>query len=329
MAAVILALAPRHAGAQNQIGTIDFFGLRTVTDSAARATLDVTIGDTLSPALADAKARLLALPAVTDATIDAVCCYNDEIVLYVGVAERGARLPAFDPVPTDSVYLPEDILADARTLLDSLMVGIRAGQSGEDDSQGHALFTYPGARAIQERFIGYAARDLPQLRRVIHRSFDAEQRAAAAEVIAYAAKKKAVVPDLLQAMRDPAPEVRNNAVRALGIMRRWGRDHPEAGIEIPLTPFIALLNSPVWTDRNKASLAVMALTERRDSADLALLREKALPALVEMARWENPGHAGAPFFILGRIAGWDDQALAAALQGGDREPVIRSAMSRE
>jgi len=327
LVAIVLALAARGVCAQNTIASIDFFGLRTVTDSAARAVLDVRVGDTLSPALSDAKARLLALPGVTEATIDAVCCFHDGIMLYVGVAERGARRPTFDPAPTDSVFLPADVLADTRGLFDSLMAGIRAGQAGEDDSQGHALFAYPGARAIQERFIRYAGRDLPRLRAVLHHSLDAEERAAAAEVTAYAVPKAPIVPDLLQAMRDPDPTVRNNAARALGVMRRWGADHPEARIDIPLGPFVALLNSPVWTDRNKASLVVAALTERRDSADLALLRREALPALVEMARWRNPGHAGAPFLIVGRIAGWDDEALVTALKAGDREPAIRAALA--
>ncbi len=50
--------------------------------------------------------------------------------------------------------------------------------------------------------------------------------------------------------------------------------------------------------------------------------------LVEMARWKSEGHAMAAFIILGRIAGYSDEAAEAAWHRGEREEVIGAALSR-
>jgi hypothetical protein len=98
-------------------------------------------------------------------------------------------------------------------------------------------------------------------------------------------------------------------------------------VVIPPDPFTALLQSVSWTDRNKGALALMSLTAARDPAVLRTLRAQALPALVEMARWTNPGHVLAPFLILARMAGVDDAEAFQAWQTGDREAVIAKALA--
>jgi hypothetical protein len=103
---------------------------------------------------------------------------------------------------------------------------------------------------------------------------------------------------------------------------------PPQELPIPVEPFISLLNSPVWTDRNKASLALFYLTERRDPTLLASLRARAMTPLVEMARWKSPGHAAPALMILGRIAGQSEAEVHAALDRGDRDAVIGAALGR-
>ena len=129
--------------------------------------------------------------------------------------------------------------------------------------KGHALTHYPAARAIQEQFIKFAARDLKQLRDVLHNSNNAEHRALAAELIAYTKNKQAVVGDLVAAIKDPDDDVRNNAIRALGVMAQ-AQTEGKLKINIPWTPFIELLNSTVWVDRNKSSITLIRLTQKRD-----------------------------------------------------------------
>jgi len=94
---------------------------------------------------------------------------------------------------------------------------------------------------------------------------------------------------------------------------------------VPSTPFVDLLNSIDWSDRNKSAAALLALTESRDTALLNDLRTRALESLIEMARWKSPGHAYMPFFILGRVARMSEDAIKAAWERKDPEPVIKAA----
>jgi hypothetical protein len=66
-------------------------------------------------------------------------------------------------------------------------------------------------------------------------------------------------------------------------------------------PFIRLLYSPVWSDLNKMSFALMELSANRDPVLLASIREQALGSLVEMARWKSIVHAIPAVTILGRM----------------------------
>ena len=143
------------------------------------------------------------------------------------------------------------------------MRAVMRGFTKEDISQGHSLMADSAARMIQLQFVTLAAKHLDTLRKVLRTSSDADHRALAAEVIAYNANKAAVVGDLVYAMRDPSTDVRNNATRALALIALYGQQHPELKITVPYEPFIDLLNSLTWTDRNKASLALMELTEKR------------------------------------------------------------------
>jgi hypothetical protein len=186
----------------------------------------------------------------------------------------------------------------------------------------------PSARAVEERFISFAARDLKLLRDVLRHSTDAEHRALAAQVIAYTANKQAVVNDLVGAMRDPAEGVRNNATRALAVMAGATRQTTRQPIKIPVRPFIEMLNSIEWTDRNKSSWALLRLTDKRDPAVLSEIRQKALPSLIEMARWKSSGHAYASFFLLGRVAGLPEDEITAACERGDRASFIETAIKR-
>ena len=151
----------------------------------------------------------------------------------------------------------------------------------EDVSQGHSLMADSTARMIQLRFVDLAAKHRDSLRAVLRTSDDENHRAFAAEVLAYSANKQSVVEDLVYAMRDPSGEVRNNATRALALIAIYGRQHPDLKIDVPYEPFIDLLNSVAWTDRNKASLALMQLTESRDPKLLAALKTRAFDAVVE------------------------------------------------
>jgi hypothetical protein len=310
------------------IGLVEFYGLRHVEEAPLRHALGLRVGDPLPESAEDIVTRLERVPGVAEARLEGVCCNDGRMVVFVGIREAGGESLTFFPPPDGAARLPEDVLKAGADFERALMAAVMRGNADEDRSHGHSLMHDPAARAIQERFPQFANRDLSLLRTVLHTSSEPRHRALAAQVIAYASDKRAVVDDLRRAMRDPEPEVRNNATRALALFADFAREHPASGLSVPPAPFVDLLNSIVWTDRNKASAALLALTERRDAALLAELRQRALSSLIEMARWKSPGHARMPFVVLGRVAGMPEEDIEAAWERRDPDALVRAATQR-
>jgi hypothetical protein len=324
-------VAREVAGQGLRIGIINFYGLRHVSEGQARAALTVKEGDTILIAddgppmfVAESKRRLSVLPGVLNAHLSVVCCEGSDGILYVGIEENQAPILHFRELPQGRVRLPAHVVQAGSDLSAAVGAAVQRGDAAEDDSHGHALMHDPTARAIQERFIEYA-KDLMQLRDVLRHSSEAEHRALAAEILGYAANKADVIEDLVYGMPDGSEGVRNNAMRALAVIA-LATSPPTR--RIPVQPFIEVMNSPVWTDRNKASFALVALSQSRDPALLATLRSQAIESLVEMARWKSEGHAMPAFMILGRISGRPDEDIRAAWEGGEREAVIDAAVNR-
>jgi HEAT repeats len=310
------------------IGIIDSYGLRSVSERQVREALQIKEGDPSSVETKEAQRRLESLSGVAEALVSIVCCDAGKIILFIGIREKGVPALQFRPAPQGKVLLPQDVVQAGDDILKALSAAVIKGNLSEDDSQGHALSSDPAMRAVEERFITFAARDLKLLRDVLRHSADAEHRAMAAQIIAYTANKQAIVNDLIEAMRDPAEGVRNNATRALAVMAGAARQTTRQPIKIPVRPFIEMLNSVEWTDRNKSSWALLRLTDKRDPAVLSELRQKALPSLIEMACWKSSGHAYHSFFLLGRVAGLPEDEITAAWEHGDRASFIETAVKR-
>jgi hypothetical protein len=308
------------------VSSVDLYGMRSVPEAAVRAAVGVRPGDPVPQAVDSIRARVLAIPGVAEVDVARVCCAEDGgTMLYVGIREAGTPAATYRDAPTGAARLPDDIIAAGEAFDAALTSAVQRGAGEEDGSQGYSLARDSAMRAVQERFIAFAAERTGLLRTVLLTSSDAEHRALATQVIAYAPDRQAVARDLLHGVGDPDDGVRNNAVRALAILAQWANEHPEAGIAIPPDPFIDLLNSVSWTDRNKGVFALIPLTASRDPALMEALRTRAMPSLVEMARWTNPGHAMGAFMVLARVAGLDDRTAFQAYQSGDRESVIARA----
>jgi HEAT repeat protein len=315
------------------IGIIDFYGLGRVPADRVREALTFKEGDVLSMAgeerpavLKASEERLATVPDVDQAKISIVCCDQGRAIVYVGIQERGAPAMPLRSAPKGTARLPADILQAGEEFWKAFRSAVQRGDAAEDRSKGHSLAHDPATRAVQERFVGFADRDLSVLRQVLRGSSDADQRSLAAQVLGYVSDKEAVVEDLVRGMSDPSDEVRNSAMRALVVFSEMV---PEAGRKaprVPADPFIGFLHSSIWSDRNKASLALMDLSAGRDPRLLAKLRRDALAPLAEMARWKNEGHAVAAFTILGRIAGYSDEAARELRSRGEGEAVIDAAI---
>ena len=327
MAAWLLAgTATIAAGQLPRVGIIDLYGLRKTNPQMVRDSLGISVGDSITAiALFQVPARLASLPGVASAAIDPVCCEDGKTMLYVGIVEDSTPALEFRAPPNRAARQPADVIQAGVSFGEAEMRAVMRGFVKEDVSQGHSLMADSAARMIQLQFVGLAAKHLDTLRKVLRTASDEDHRAFAAQVLAYSANKQAIVPDLVYAMRDPSGEVRNNATRALWILALYTQQHPESRITVPYEPFIDLLNSLTWTDRNKASLALMELTESRNPALLATLRKRAFDSIVDIAQWTNPGHAMPGVFMLGRIAGIPDQEISAMYERGERDKIIAAA----
>lgn len=314
------------------IGIIDFYGLRSISEQQARQALQIKEGDAGGPlsraSQKEVQSRLEALPNVEQARLNFVCCEAGKTILYVGIRERGALALHFRAAPKGAIRLPETIVKAGEEFQEALLEAVLKGDAGEDDSQGHALSSNPRLRATQERFITFAAQNLPRLRAVLRESSDAGHRALAAQIIAYSVNKRDIATDLVYGMSDPDEGVRNDSMRALDVLAVFAKNSPARRIKIPVQPFVAMLNSVEWTDRNKSSFALYRLTEKRNPVILSSLRQGALPSLVEMAHWKALGHAMPSFTLLGRIGNFSEEEIKKAWSSGNRESLIGRILER-
>jgi hypothetical protein len=132
---------------------------------------------------------------------------------------------------------------------------------------------------------------------------------------------------LVAAVRDPDEGVRNDATRAIGTIAVLARAHPELKLRIEPGVFIQMLNSLSWSDRNKAMMVLLQLSEDRGSGVMMKMRQESLPALIEMARWQD-GHSLMALRLVGGIAGLSRTDIDSAFREGRREQVIAKALAR-
>ena len=303
------------------VGSIDFYALNGLNPDQLRAALSVRPGDKLLwPAVPNTIREELIKAAGRPYThLSPVCCdKTGRWMLYIGFGPAGQG-DALRPRPAASLTLPPELTA----LYDEFMAALPASlkfASGrpEDHSQSYSLSSYPPMRAIQLRMREAALSNEALLLRVLLEASDDKQRIAASHLTGYTRHSRRQIEALMEASRDANSTVRNNATRALGVLAAT----PEYARQIPAGPFIDMLNSHVWSDRNKGLMLLTFHTRSRDPQVLAAIRARALPALIEMAQWQFAGHAAGPIRLLGRIAGMDESKLDRLAETGDLGPVI-------
>ncbi len=310
-----------------RVGIIEFYGLRKVSLARLEQALGVREGDPMPPSKAAVEESLEAVPGVVRARVEAVCCAAGQAILFVGIEEKGAPHAEFRPIPAKQITLPAAIVETYRELLRAVEQAARLGERGEDFVEGHSRMADPASRALQQRLVALAGEHLPALRDVLRSSADDEQRAIAAAVLGYAPQKSAVVDDLQFALQDSDEKVRGNAARALSAFAVLARRNAEQGIKISPTWLVEMLHSIVLSDRQTACHALLNLTEDRNADALALIRERAMGSLAEMARWKSLEYALPAYILLGRAAGIAEADIHSEWERGNREQMIRKALS--
>lgn len=242
-----------------------------------------------------------------------VCCNNrGEDIVYIGLGGRNSVTISFVPAPKGRTYLSGDAMRLYEAEMEALSEAVRKGNGGEDRSQGYALSKDSAARDKELAARKYALAHQQRVEQALQFCARPEDRQAAAWILGYALKSRKQIAALVRASRDEDQTVRNNAVRALSVM---AESNSRTASEIPPDSFIEMLNSGVWTDRNKAGWLLTALSGNRNPKLLQQLKSTALPSLIEMAKWD-PGHAEYPRVLLGRIAGLEDAQIHQLIESG-------------
>ncbi len=323
----LLAVSAATAAAQAPaIGDINFYGLHKTRPEQILATLHIQPGGRLPASRGDMEDRISEMPDVVLARVEAICCEGKSSTLFIGIEERGAAHPAFRSDPVGDAALPAATVDAYRGFLAAVQRAASRGNAAEDLTTGQSRMADPAARGFQEQFASFAAEHLADLRNVLRTAADPEQRTMAAALLGYAPKKAEIVDDLQFALQDPDEAVRANAVRALNAIAVLASREPALKIRIAPTWFVEMLNSIVLSDRLEAVKALLTLTDQGSAEALEQIRERALPALAEMARWKTPAYALPPFLLLGRTAGLRDSQVQQSWEKGDRESVIRKAL---
>jgi hypothetical protein len=305
-----------------RIATIDLYGLRRVSRERILKELKLRDGDRLPASKGAVEERLEQLDHVAAARLEAVCCENGAVALFIGIAEKGGPHFAWRSAPGGDVTLPPAIVETHRDLLRAMQEAGRRGSLAQDLTQGHALAADPAGRALQEKIAVFAREHLPLIRQALREAADEEQRAIAVTVAGYAPDKAAILDDLLYALQDPDEIVRANAVRALEAVAVLAQLKPELGLKISPTWFVEMLNSITLSDRYRAATALVTLTDRGGADVLAQIRERAWGSVIEMARWKHLRYAVPAFVLLGRASGLSEKQIEDAWSSPRREANI-------
>ena len=336
LVSTVILLAAAAVFCQQQkpftIGAIEFYGLDGIDVKVVRETLPVKQGDEFSPAskkelVGRVKKAIRKTTGYEPSDVAPVCCDNNgRVIIYIGLRSKSVRQTRYNTPPRGSDRLPPAAINLYRDVETAWLNAMKKGVTGEDDSQGYALSLDPEARNKQLELHAYVAGHASMVRRLLTSARNVEQRQIAAEMLGYADRSTEQIAALIRASHDVDDSVRNNAIRALMVL---ARSSTESAAMIHGECFVSLLNSGIWTDRNKSAELLSALTVQRDPRLLTCLRQQALTSLVEMARWSNPGHADSARVMLGRIAAIDDRTLGGMLERKDDEAIINAVTTQK
>ncbi len=323
---VAWATEPDLRGSEPGVAAIDTYGLNRVSREAVLAAARIDVGDR-PPTRDEIKCieqKLAAIPGVEQADVSVIHLRGPrgslpQPTVYVGIREAGRPAIAYREAPTANLSLPDELVETYGQLDRAVRESFREGQA---DDAGFALSGSEAVREIQTRLIPLANKHFAQLVEVLRTAESVEHRAIAAWVLVYGDDKAKAATELDAAARDGNPRVRNNAMRALGVILEEAKDQPELLAAAPIDTYLELLDSLEWTDRNKAMFVLLGLSDGNPEAILTKLRTRSR-TLTEMARWNTAGHAQMAFVLIGRCSGMSDPEISAAWQEGRREEVLR------
>lgn len=306
------------------IGIIDSYGTRDYSTEKLAKALSIREGDPLPPSKGDLEEMLLSLKGVARANIESVCCEGGKAILYLGVEERGQIHLELREAPTnENLPLPENLVEIHSRLISALSDAAKANETSEDWRLGYSLITHTPAQVIQLQLPDLVSENQSILRRVLRDSADPDDRTIAATLLGYGPKGQGLIDDLQYALRDPEQFVRGAALRSLAPLAYYAAKNPATGLRVPTTWFVEMLNSYAWQDRMNAMNLLLELTTTRDPYLMRHIRERAVPALEEMALWRHLPHALPAYILLGRAADVPDDEIQSSWASTEREASLK------
>lgn len=329
MLVLLIASLVHGQESQKQIGQIEFYGYGGLNLDKVRAALPLhegdafpTSDDSFRQAIDHIKKEIERVTGHPPTDVETVCCNaQGNFMIYIGLAGNSMTKSRYNSVPKLKLRLPARVVDLYQQTSEDSSVLVSKGMATEDHSRGYALSNDANLRSKQLAIRSYALTHERLLRRVLRSSAYAEERIVAAKFLGYARQSRAQIADLVWASHDVDDGVRNDAIRALGVL---ARSSPQIARQIPAAGFVEMLSSGSWTDRNKALLVIGELTRRRDPKLLRVLRSQAWDALIEMARWRFSGHADSARIVLGRIGGIEEGRLVQMVSAGNVEQIIQA-----
>src|SRR6266850_1510216 len=299
LAALSLTLFITSALAQDKsfmVGEIEFYGYSNLHLDRIKAALPLNEGDVIAirdfPATKEKIMQSVKRELGREATdVSFTCCdHRTNLMIYIGLPGDSSRTFPYNSPARGPSRLSRRILDLYDRAMELTLEAVQK-QPDEDSSKGYGSSAEP------------------------------RQRQVAAHALGYARQSRGQISALVRASRDEDNSVRNNAVRALGVL---ALSSEKLAAWIPAETFVRMLNSGVWEDRNKAGGLLAVLSRGRDPRLVRLLRSEALDSLIEMARWRDPNHASDARMILGRLAGIEEGRLQELVASGNVDEIINA-----
>lgn len=309
-----------------RVGSVEVYGNEKLDKAAVQRIAGVSPGQALTLSRREMEENLEKTSGVIQAEVKGYCCAGDDVVLYIGILESGAKPFSLHSPPTEDLALPTKVDLVYQRLLRALEAAYERGATGETYAKGYPLSEDAEARRYQETLALVVDPYVEDLGKVLHSAADEPARAAAAYILAYTQRKEEAETHLQYALRDFDPDVRRNAIRSLEFIgESLAAAPPDAdGNRKTVSPtwLIEMLQSISFEDRLEAARMLARLVPGENAVALQQLEERALPSLVEMARWSVPEHARAAYTLLGRIAGLPEGEIEKSFRENRRAYVL-------
>lgn len=203
--------------------------------------------------------------------------------------------------PTKDTLVDQDVIAAMQVYTQKAVTLFLAGQlpkQGDRCPVYHCAFAFqhPQLKPYLEVFNTAAIQKKNVILAALRDDPDSERRAAAVFLIGHFRDPHEIVRVLLPYINDTSVAVRNNTIRVLSETVRRANI-----MTVDVHPFLALLDSPYGTDRNKSLDMLLALSVSK-SARRVLLEEGRTPLLAMLAL-KQPNNHDVAYLILKQISG--------------------------